>query len=410
VEDDTIIIRCPNQFFASWVQEHYSGLLKKALVQQGHSLKIKLSPVEIAKDAAKDQLHLPNFAPSEIPKPHFCERFNFNEFVVGDSNRYAFSVCWSIANGDNAHNNVIYLHSGAGLGKSHLTQAVGQKILEERPNARLCYITANEFTSHVVRAIKTNQMDSFIRRYQKDCDVLLLEEFHSFAGRERTQSELALALNYLMDEGKTIIFTGNQLPRQIPDVNSQLRSRLVSGLITSINPPDLPTRKKIIERKAANHGISLEEEIIDFLAQHLKGDIRRIEGAVIGLVTKSSLLRQPINIHLAQDVIKDLVGEPEVLTVANIIEMICRHFQLSKNEICSKSRKRCIARPRQIAMYFARRYTESSLEAIGREFNRDHATVLHSINLVKKQLDESIKFRNQVEFLISQLEKQQWQN
>ena len=409
-DSDTIIIHCPNQFFVSWVQEHYLPMLKEALIQEGYTLKIRLSPVEIAKEAARDQLHLPNFAPSEVPRPRFCERFTFNEFVVGDSNRYAFSVCWATANGGNSRNDVIYLHSGAGLGKSHLTQAVGQKILEEIPDVRLCYLTANDFTTQVVKSIKNGQMDAFVRRYQNNCDVLLLEEIHSFAGRERTQAELALALNHLMDKGKTIIFTGNQLPRQIPNVNNQLRSRLVSGLITSINPPDLSTRKKIIERKARNHGICLREEIIDFFAQHLKGDIRRIEGAVIGLVTKSSLLRQPVDIDLAREVIKDLVGEPETITVVTIRKMICRHFQLSRDEICSKSRKRSIARPRQMAMYLARRYTEFSLKAIGREFSRDHATVLHSVNLIKQQMDESGKLRHQIEFLINQLEKQQWQN
>jgi len=407
-DGDTIIVHCPNQFCVSWVQEHYLPILKEALIQAGHTWKIRLSPAEIVKEAARNQLHLPNFAPNEVPRPKFCERFTFNEFVVGDSNRFAFSACWATANGGGNHNNVIYLHSEAGLGKSHLTQAVGQKILEQTPGTRLCYLTANDFTNQVVKSIKNGQMEAFVNHYQKYCDVLLLEEVHSFAGRDRTQAELALALDPLMDKGKTIIFTGSQLPRQIQSVNEQLRSRLASGVITSINPPDLPTRRKIIERKAKNHGICLKEEIIDFLARHLKGDIRRIEGAVIGLVTKSSLLRQPVNIDLASEVIKDLVGEPEAITVMDIRKMICCHFQLSRDEICSKSRKKSIALPRQMGMYLARRYTDSSLEAIGREFSRDHATVLHSVNRIKRQMDESGKFRHKIEFFINQLQKQQW--
>nr|HDM99722.1 chromosomal replication initiator protein DnaA [Deltaproteobacteria bacterium] len=409
-DGDTIIVHCPNQFCVSWIQEYYLPMLKETLIQGGYTWKIKLLPAEIAKEAARNQLHLPNFAPNEVPKPKFCERFTFNEFVVGDANRFAFSACWATANGGSNHNNVIYLHSEAGLGKSHLTQAVGQKILKETPSTRLCYLTANDFTTQVVKSIKNGQMEAFVKRYQRDCDVLLLEEVHSFAGRERTQAELALALDPLMDKGKTIIFTGNQLPRQIPSVNDQLRSRLASGVITSINPPDLPTRRKIIERKAKNHGISLKEEIIDFFAQHLKGDIRRIEGAVIGLVTKSSLLRQSVNIDLAQEVIKDLVGEPDAITVMDIRKMICSHFQLSRDEICSKSRKKSIALPRQMGMYLARRYTDSSLEAIGREFSRDHATVLHSVKRIKQQMDRPGKLRHQIEFLINQLQKQQWCN
>jgi len=409
-DGDTIIINCPNQFFASWIQEHYLPILTQELIQGGHIWKIRLSPAEIAKEAARDQLHLPNFAPNELPRPHFCKRFTFQEFVVGDCNRYPFSACWTVANEEDNHGKIIYLHSKAGLGKSHLTQAVGQTIIDRKPDRRLCYLTANDFTSHVVKAIKNGTMEAFKHHYQKECDVLLLEEVQSFAGRERTQSELALVLDPLLDEGKTVIFTSNQLPREIPKINDQLRSRLSSGLITTINPPDLSTRKKLLIRKAKNQGICLEGEVLDFLSQHLEGDIRRIESAVVGLVAKSSLLKQPVDMDLAREVVKDLVGEPVAITVEAIRDTICHHFHLSKEEICSKSRKRSIAWPRQVAMYLARCHTDASLEAIGREFNRDHATVLHSVKRIRKQLNESGKVRHQLEFLADHLERWRWQN
>ena len=407
-EGDTILLHCPNQFYASWVEEHYLPLLEEAAGPEGR-WKIRLCPVERVREAARGQLHLPNFAPNELPRPRFCKRFTFEEFVVGKGNRYAFAACWATANEEPSHSKVLYLHSDSGLGKSHLTQAVGQLLLNRNPRSRLCYVTANEFTNQVVRAIRNNEMDAFKRRYREACDVLLLEEVQSISGRSRTQTELALALDVLMDGDKMVIFTGNKLPREIPRVNDQLRSRLGSGLITTINPPDFQTRKRILYRKARSQGVELDETIAEFLARHLRGDIRKIEGAVVGLLAKSSLLNHPINMDLAREVIKDLVGEPPQVTVASIKDMICNHFKLTSEEISSRSRKRSISWPRQVAMFLARRYTDASLEQIGREFNRDHATVLHSVKKITKTLKEPGKVRHQLEFLMDQVEKRRWQ-
>ncbi len=409
VQEDTILIQCPNQFFASWVQDHYLPVIQEILETKHGQLKIRLCPVKHVREAAKYQLHLPRFAPNELPRPRLCKRFTFEEFVVGESNRYAYAACWATANEELNHSKVIYLHAKAGLGKSHLTQAVGHMIMKRRPKARLCYVTANEFTHQVVHAIRHNQMEAFKQRYREACDALLLEEVQALSGRDRTQTELAMALDVLLDEGRTVIFTGNMLPREISRVNDELKSRLGSGLITTINPPDFSTRKRILKRKAKSQGVILDEEILEFLAKRLTGDIRRIEGAVIGLIAKSSLLRHPINMDLAREVIKDLVGEPPEITVTAIKEMICRHFKLTEDQIRSKSRKRSVAWPRQVAMFLARHYTDASLGAIGREFDRDHATVIHSVKRIKRQLQEPGKFRHQLEFLMDQVEKRRWQ-
>ncbi len=407
-QGNTIVVSCPNQFFASWVQENYLPLLRDHLAQSGRTMDIKLVPVEREKAAACAQLHLPKFSPTELPRPRFCHRFTFSEFVVGSSNEYAYSACLATAEGAESHSNIIYLHADSGLGKSHLVQALGQRFLEREPNVRLCYLTANEFTNQVVKAIKNGEMESFKRRYRQECDVLLLEQVHSLSGRERTQIELALALDPILDTGKTVVFTGNKLPRQISKLNDSLRSRLSCGLITSINPPDYRTRQKIVARKAKSQGIMLEPDMVDFLARNLKGDIRRIEGAVIGLIAKSSILKRPIDMDLAKEVLGDIVGEPAPITLEAIKKLVCKHFKLTVDEIRSKSRKRSIARPRQIAMFLSRRFTEASLEAIGREFNRDHATVLHSVKRIKKELESTSKMRHQLDYLIDMLEKGRW--
>ncbi len=403
-------IYCPNQFFASWIREHYLNLIEERIAQTKSGIKIRLQPVTIAKEAARGQMLLPKFTPSELRHPKFCKHYTFEEFVVGKSNQYAYSACWAAAHEESNHSQIIYLYADSGLGKSHLAQAVGQTILSKNPEKRLCYLNANDFTSQVVKAIKNGQTDSLKKQYRECCDVLLLEEVHSFSGRERTQAELAIYLDHLLDAGKTILFTGNQLPRQLPKINEQLRSRLGSGLITSINPPDLATRRKIVQRKARSQGIQLSDEIVDFMARNLAGDIRRIESAVVGLVAKSSFMKRPLDLDLAKEVIHDIIGEPGPITTATIRDIVCRHFQLSVDELKSKTRKRSVALPRQVAMFLARQYTDDSLQTIGRFFNRDHATVIHSVKQIKKKLNDSGKLKSQVEFLMNQLEKERWRS
>ncbi|MGQ9500299.1 MAG: chromosomal replication initiator protein DnaA [Dissulfurimicrobium sp.] len=409
MEGNSLVLECPNRFFASWVQEHYLSLLKDEPIFKERRLTIRLTYGKGKSNTVRNQLYIPKFAPYELSKPHFLKRFTFDEFVVGESNQYAFNTCWSAAHEEIKGPGIIYLHAKAGLGKSHLTQAVGQTFLERKPKARLCYTSANEFTSQVVRAIKAGNMDAMKCRYGNVCDVLLLEEVHALAGRERTQAELALAIDTMVDSGKMVIFTGNQLPGQIPKLSDHLRSRLNSGLIVSINPPDHATRRKIIDRKIRKQGFVLSDEVLDFLAERLRGDIRRIEGAVVGLAARASFLRSQIDLDMARAVVENLAGEPMVINIETIKNLVCRHYKVTQEDLKSKVRKRSIAWPRQLAMYLSRHFTDSPLEAIGREFNRDHATVLHSVKQITKYINESAKLKGEVDYLISQIEKWRWQ-
>ena len=409
IKDNCLILNCPNNFFATWVRDNYLSLIRDEMSKRGKDVSIKLIPLENISSQQDGQLHLPQFSPTQVPKPKLCNRFTFDQFVVGECNRFAHAACWALANGETNHSKIIYLQSSAGLGKSHLAQAVGHCMLTRHPRRRICYLTANDFTSQVVRAIKEDHVDSFKRQYCKECEVLMLEEVHCFAGRGRTQSELATAIDTLLDDNKTVIFTSNKLPRQIPNVNDHLRSRLSGGLIISINPPDRQTRRKILDKKARMYGVAIEDNVLDFLADNLHGDIRQIEATVVGLLAKTSLLHENTNLSLAKEVLKDIVGDPRPITLEDVTNVICKYFKVSTNELRSKSRKKMIAWPRQVAMYLARQYTENSLEAIGRQFNRDHATVLHSVNKITRQIEESGELKHQVKFLMDRLEGQAWQ-
>ncbi len=406
---DTLYISCPNIFFKNWVEENYLVLLADVLSQLEHPVKIELIPEKNEKGEGRAQLHLPSFSPKEIAATRLCGRFTFEEFVVGESNRFAYTVCNEIAKSDHAQGTLIYVHSDTGLGKSHLAHAVGQEVLQRRPDSRVKYVTADGFTSQVVKAVRNDGIGALKSSYGEKCDLLLFEEFQNVAGRTRTQIELMNSLDILIERGKVVVLTGNILPKDMVKMHDHLRSRLHNGLITTINPPEFSTRKRILKRKAKSQGILLDDEIAEFLAHHLRGDIRKIEGAVVGLIAKSTLLNYPINMELAKEVLKDLVGEPPVITLKAIKELVCNYFQISQEEISSKSRKKAIAWPRQIAMYLARKYTAATLEAIGQEFNRDHATVVHAIKKMKKQLIQNKQLRNQVEFIKDRLEKNRWQ-
>jgi chromosomal replication initiator protein len=408
-DHETLIINCPNQFYASWIQEQYLPLVADAMHINGVDWKIRLNPMERVREEARHQMTLPRFSPAELPRPTFCADFTFDEFVVGESNRLAYSACRAVSNGESLGNGkLLFLHACSGLGKSHLMQAAGHHIFEKEPGKRLCYITANEFTSQMIKAIRGNTMDSFKEHYHKECDILLLEHVHNLARRERTQTELANILDPMLEQGKRVIFTGNRFPREIEGINDTLGSRLGSALITSINPPGFRTRKRIIERKAKRQGINLDGEVIELLAQHITGDIRKIESAVVGLIAKSSFLKRPVNLELAHEVLHEIVGEPAELTIEAIRELVCKHFKLNVAELKSKSRKKAIAWPRQIGMYLSRKYTDASLESIGREFNRDHATVQHAVKKIRKEMAGQGKNRRQLQYLIDQIEKQQW--
>jgi chromosomal replication initiator protein len=325
--------------------------------------------------------------------------------VVGESNALAHSACQAIANGDASLSRCLYIEAGTGLGKSHLTHAVAHHIMSNSPATRLRYVNAQQLTAEMVRHLKSNAMDRFKEKYQKECDVLLMEDVHALAGRVRTQAELAETLDLLMEGGKMIILTGALVPREIPDIDSGFRSRLSSGLITSINPPDLATRVRIIRRKAKNSNLPLSEELIGYLAENIRGDVRQVESAIVGLKAKSCLLKAIPDREMVNEVIHNIIGKPQDLTIEAIRDFVAGQFKVSVKDLQSKSRKKIVTFPRQVAMYLGRKHTEQALGNIGSAFNRDHSTVVHSIRVITEAMARNGSIRGQVEHLSSKLKK-----
>ncbi len=403
VNEEKILIACPNPFSLMWIKEHYWTFMEEALKASGLSLKLELIPLE-KPVPRKRQVELP-YHPARLIGRRLSSRFTFEEFVVGECNRLAYATCWAIANQEPSQH-VVYLCASTGLGKSHLSQAVGNHILSQGQRSRICYLTAQDFTAQLVNALKNNNLDEFKERFRQECEILMLDDDHCLAGKEFTPAELALTLDYLYDSDKIVVFTANRPPKEIPKLDESLRSRLQAGALIRINPPDYQTRVNILRRKAQRQGIEISEEVIEYLARNLRGDIRQIESAVIGLVARSSLLREPITLALAQELIQEIAPPTPEVTTDFILDLVCRHFRITRQDLVSRSRARRVSFPRQVAMYLCRQFTDESLQAIGRLFKRDHATVVYALNRVTQKIRHPGPIKYQIEYLCREIEEQ----
>jgi chromosomal replication initiator protein len=414
-DENRIELVCPDKFFCSWIKENYLKVIKESLGELGKSsvqihfsvaapLSSEQSQPLLESSDNREQLRLPAIPQAYSNIKNLHPRYTFEEFMVGESNLLAHSACQAIANGDNSFGSSLYINAGSGLGKSHLTHAVAHTIVNNFPGTRLYYLTAQQFSSEMVSRIRSNSMDEFKDKYHNCCDVLLIEDVQSLTGKVKTQEELNELLDVLMKSGKRIVLTGSTIPRELTNIDEGFRSRMSAGLISTINPPDLHTSRLIIKRKAANCNLALEEELVEYLAQSIRGDIRKLESAIVGLKAKSSLLKRDPDIAMAKEVVSEIIGNSQDLSAEFIRDFIARQYKISIQDIQSKSRKKVIAFPRQVSMYLARKYTEQGLAEIGKAFNRDHSTVLHSVRVITEAMARNGSIRGQVELLAKKLQ------
>lgn len=410
IDESNWVASCPNFFSKKRVEGLYGAMIKKALqhaVGQDCQISFVISNKNGRSENKTDhQFQLP--LPIEKLRPRngrlFRKDFTFDSFVVGGNNDFAYSASFALASRKESQRNGLFLLSKTGLGKSHLSQSIGNYILSTSPNDRVYYITAEDFSNEMVQAYRHDAIDKFKAKYRRQCDVLLLEDVHHLSGKERTQIELALTLDSLFESGKRIICSSCYLPADIPKLNDKLRSRLSCGLISTIDPPSFRTRVRILQRKAHLNSYHFPEDILDYLAAELTDDVRQLESGLNGVAAKSSLLGMPINLNLAESVVKNIVRDRKRITIEAIKKLVCTYYNVSIKDVMSRSRKQTLVRPRQMAMYLARNYTDSPLQSIGKSFNRYHATVLHSINCIERGIKQNSSIRKQVGFFRQKLE------
>jgi chromosomal replication initiator protein len=410
-DDEDWVVTCPNAFSKKRVQDHFGALIAAELQRTlGDAARRVCYHVAGRSDGNRvgTEMHSQLSLPSEIVRPHngrlLRKEFTFDHFVVGASNDFAYSASLSLATQRECRQPALFLLSGTGLGKSHLTQAIGHHVLDQAPEARVYYLTAEDFSSEMVQAYRHDTIDKFKSKYRQHCDVLLIEDVHYLSGKERTQIELAMTLDTLYEAGKRIIFSSSCLPSEIPKLHEKLRSRFSCGLISAIEPPNYRTRVRILHKKASLRNFHLPEPVINYLASELLDDVRQLESGLNGVAAKSALLGVPIDLALAESVVKHIVSQRKKITLEVIKELVCKYYHVSLEDLISRSRKQTLVRPRQMGIYLARRFTDAPLQTIGKMFNRYHATALHSIHCIEKGLKSDSAIQQQVEFFRQKLE------
>lgn len=409
-EDSVWVVYCPNFFSRKRVQGLYGAMIRNAMQHElGQDCELVFEITNTSngsKPKVADDFQLP--LPNDNVRPYngrFLRRdFTFDQFVVGSNNDFAYSASLALASRRDTQQNALFLLSKTGMGKSHLSQAIGHHILSIYPRDRVYYITAEDFSNEMVRAYRHNEIDKFKEKYRNRCDVLLLEDVHYLSGKERTQIELALTLDTLFESGRRIIFSSCYLPAEIPKLNDKLRSRLSCGLISAIDPPNFRTRVRILQKKVGMHDYHFPDNVIQYLAGELTDDVRQLESGLNGVAAKSSLLGIPIDVQLAESVVKNIVRQRQSITIDVIKNLVCKYYNVSLEDIVSRSRKQNLVRPRQMAIYLSRYFTDAPLQTIGKAFNRYHATALHSIGCIERGLKQDSSIQKQVGFFRQKLE------
>jgi chromosomal replication initiator protein len=343
-DNGTVVLGCPDGFFKEWVDKYYKETIEEIL---GSHTKVVLKvfdspPQEDHPQSKARQMRLDEISPSHLWNYGLNSHFTFDEFVVGPCNEFAYSASMEVARSDSAHITPLVLLADVGLGKSHLSCAIGNHILHHHPHMKVCYTTAEGFFNEMVRSIKAKNLEGFKEKYRTQFDVVVLDGIQYLSGKTSTQIELSHTLDILQNERKKIVLTSKLLPQEIPDMDNALKSRILSGIIADIRPPDYETRFKILRRKARQQGAELPETILEFLAENITGNVRHLEGALMHLLAKASLLKRPIDVNLAAEVVNERVHETakeKKPSILHIQKCVCRYFKIDLDTLTSKSRR-----------------------------------------------------------------------
>ncbi len=331
--------------------------------------------------------------------------FTFDEFVVGRCNAFAFEAAQAVSNGDGALYNPLFFYSDIGLGKSHIAHAIGNRVLSLRPTAPVRYITARDFAHDYVHSVRNDCMRSFRNTYRSSSiDVFFIDDVHLFKNKEKTQVELCHVLDDLVAAGKQVIMSGFRPPSSIPQIERGLRSRLSAGLVIDIKRPDKDTRSRIVRRKAQKNNFEIPDDVVDLISESVQTNIRDLESAVMTITAMSSLLKRPVSIDLAREMLEGTVAKQRSITIPYILEFISRTFTVPQDVLVSSSRKKEVVYPRQVAIYLCRRYTNEPLANIGQAFSRRHSSVIHSLETIENRYNNDLKVRRDIDFLIDKIE------
>jgi chromosomal replication initiator protein len=434
LEDDVLTIQVPSQFFYEWLEEHYIGLLKKTIKKElGSGGRLEYSvimdssyqdskpysanypsndkratrnnpvsmPIDLTKSGERDILNpfiIPGLKKIKV-ESQLVETYSFDNFIEGDCNRLARSAGWAIAeNPGKTAFNPLLIYSSVGLGKTHLAHAIGLQVKSNYPEKTVLYVKTDQFINQYIDSVRNNNQNDFIHFYQM-IDVLIMDDIQFVAGKEKTQDVFFHIFNHLHQNNRQIVLTSDKPPVELKGMEPRLLSRFKWGLAADLQVPDLETRIAILQKKLYKDGIEMPYEVVEYLAYSITTNIREMEGALISILAQSTLNKKSITLELAKQMIDKFVkNSAREISIDYIQKVVCDYFSLPLEAINSKTRKREIVQARQLAMFFSKKHTKSSLATIGLHCgNKDHATVLHACRTVNNLVETDKRFRIYVE-------------
>ncbi|NQV62753.1 MAG: chromosomal replication initiator protein DnaA [Cryomorphaceae bacterium] len=431
--DNSLSVQVPSKFFYEWLEEHYVKLLKVALTKSlGEGAKlvyiIRMENTYGNREPFTEKIPSSNrsyHAPQEIDVPiksknpelknpfvipgirnikivsQLNPNYSFDNFLEGDSNRLARSAGMAVANKPGGTSfNPLLIFGGVGLGKTHLAHAIGVEIKDKYPERTGLYISAEKFTQQYIESVKKNTRNDFIHFYQL-IDVLIIDDVQFLSGKSGTQDVFFHIFNHLHQNGKQVILTSDKAPVDMQDIEQRLLSRFKWGLSAELQTPDFETRVSILKNKLYKDGVEMSEDIIDYVAKNIKTNVRELEGAIISLIAQSSFNKKEVNIDLAQQIVEKFVKNTKrEVSIDYIQKVVSDYFEMDVTTLQSKTRKRHIVQARQLAMFFAKKFTKASLASIGTQIGkRDHATVLHACKTVDNLAETDKQFKKYIEDL-----------
>ncbi|HWN97303.1 MAG TPA: chromosomal replication initiator protein DnaA [Methylomirabilota bacterium] len=416
-DHDCLTLEVENDFCEVWLEKNYLDLIReKAILASGRPIKVRLEVGNAQEPNAADNAMrsvtpkaepelIERATPSATRELPFNPRNTFDTFVVGGNNQFAHGAALAVAQAPGKSYNPLFLYGGVGLGKTHLLHAIGQHVASHKKAARVAYVSSEKFTNEFIDAIQNNNLIRFRKRYRQT-DVLLIDDIQFLSGKERIQEEFFHTFNALHESHKQIVLTCDRPPNEIQGLEQRLVSRFEWGLSTDLQPPDVETRVAILRKKEKAMGVRLPDEVLNFIAERIRTNIRRLEGALTRVACYVSLTNTAITVERAEALLRELLQEEgrHTISIEVIQKRVAEHFDIRIADMTSRRRPENIAFPRQIAMYLARQLTDSSLNVIGEAFGgRDHGTVLHAFRLVKGRMEVDGQVRQTVSFLEKQL-------
>ena len=423
-ENNTLFIGVPTLFFYEMLDGPFLNIMRKALekgIGEGTQLQYKVMVVKDTQDEKstvdmkgsdrstdipvrpitngnKTPNPMQAIAPQDLD-PHLNPNYTFSNFIKGTSNELSRTVGETVAKEPAKTFNPLFLHGPSGVGKTHLTNAIGTRIKELYPEKRVLYISAHLFQVQYTDSVRTNQFNNFIKFYQ-GIDVLIIDDIQELAGATKTQQTFFHIFNHLHQNGKQLILTSDRAPVMLQGMEDRMLTRFKWGLVVELEKPDLELRKNILHNKIAYDGLKIPENVINYIAENVSDSVRELEGIVTSLLAHSILLKREIDMDLAERIVRKAVicCESKPVTIESIISKVCEHYNIDESAIHTKTRKREIVQVRQIAMFLAKKHTDNSASKIGQLIGkRDHATVLHACKTVKDLIEVDKAFKTEIE-------------